>query len=76
MAQEIIRISDEFITLGQLLKVASIIGSGGMAKWYLSAYEVYVDGELEQRRGKKLYDGAEIFLPNESLTLVIEASIS
>ncbi|MDO4774200.1 MAG: S4 domain-containing protein YaaA [Aerococcaceae bacterium] len=74
MAREIIRISDEFITLGQLLKVASIIGSGGMAKWYLSEHEVYVDGELEQRRGKKLYDGAEIFLPNESLTIVIEAS--
>lgn len=76
MTQEIIRIDDEFITLGQFLKVASVIGSGGMAKWYLSEHEVYVNGELEQRRGKKLYHGTEVVLPNESLKLVIEAPVS
>lgn len=73
MKQEIIKINDAFITLSQLLKFASVIGSGGMAKWYLSEHEVYVNGELEQRRGKKLYDGTIVYLPHEALTLIIQA---
>lgn len=49
-----IQISTEFITLGQFLKLADVIQSGGMAKWFLSEYEVKVNGELEDRRGRKL----------------------
>ena len=44
-----------FITLGQLLKVENIIESGGHAKWFLSENVVYVNDELENRRGRKLY---------------------
>lgn len=44
-----------------------------MAKWYLSEHEVYVNGELEQRRGKKLYDGTTVYLPHEDLTLIIQS---
>jgi S4 domain protein YaaA len=46
----------EFITLGQFLKEMNIINSGGMAKAFLAEEEVLVNGELENRRGKKLYD--------------------
>ncbi|RSL29792.1 S4 domain-containing protein YaaA [Salibacterium salarium] len=60
MSSQTITIETEFITLGQLLQEAGIIDSGGMAKWFLSEFEVFVNGELEQRRGKKLYHGAEI----------------
>ncbi|HSJ37288.1 MAG TPA: S4 domain-containing protein YaaA [Planococcus sp. (in: firmicutes)] len=49
-----IGIETEYITLGQLLKMTDIINSGGMAKWFLSEHEVFVNGEAENRRGKKL----------------------
>lgn len=53
----------EFITLGQLLKMTNTISSGGMAKWFLSENIVYINGEPEQRRGKKLYDGDVVNIP-------------
>jgi ribosome-associated protein len=60
---EKITIQSEFITLGQFLKEVNIIQTGGMAKWYLSEHEIYVNNELEQRRGKKLYNGDIIKVP-------------
>ncbi len=60
-----ILISSEFITLGQFLKHANIISSGGMAKGYLAEHTILVDKELENRRGKKLYPGAVIEIPGE-----------
>ena len=60
-----IKIKDEFITLGQFLKLADIISSGGQAKWFLQEYEVYVNEELEDRRGRKLYVGDEVDIPRE-----------
>ena len=50
-----ITIQDEFITLGQFLKLADCISTGGMAKPFLAETKVFVNGESEQRRGKKLY---------------------
>lgn len=67
MKQETVFLKDEYITLGQLLKYVNIISSGGMAKWYLSEYKVYVNNELEQRRGRKLYLQDIIEFPNEQL---------
>ena len=49
-----ITITTEYITLGQFLKLARIISNGGDAKIFLMTTSVYVNGELEQRRGKKL----------------------
>ena len=60
-----INIKDEFVTLGQFLKLADIISSGGQAKWFLQEYEVYVNEELEDRRGRKLYVGDEVDIPGE-----------
>jgi ribosome-associated protein len=53
-------IDTEYITLGQFLKLADVIQSGGMAKWFLSEYEVYVNGEQDQRRGRKLRVGDRV----------------
>ncbi|TWI59591.1 S4 domain protein YaaA [Halalkalibacter nanhaiisediminis] len=50
-------ISTAYITLGQVLKEVGIIDTGGMAKWYLAEHTVYVNGEDENRRGKKLVAG-------------------
>ena len=58
-----IKISTEYITLGQFLKVADIIQSGGMAKWFLSEHEVFINGDLDVRRGRKLRSGDNIEIP-------------
>ncbi|GGG28241.1 hypothetical protein GCM10007425_23640 [Lysinibacillus alkalisoli] len=60
---EEIVIHDEFVTLGQLLKMTDAISSGGMAKWFLQEHIVYVNGEEENRRGKKLYPDDVINIP-------------
>ena len=52
-----IKITTPYITLGQLLKLASLIGNGGEAKAYLATHEVLVNGEPDARRGRKLYPG-------------------
>ncbi|MBB6454420.1 S4 domain protein YaaA [Salirhabdus euzebyi] len=54
---EQIEIKTESIPLGQFLKLANVLETGGMAKWFLSEYEVFVNGEKEDRRGKKLRHG-------------------
>ena len=50
-----IQIDGEFITLGQFLKVADIISSGGEAKSFLAKNIVLINGEEDRRRGRKLY---------------------
>lgn len=54
---EKIKINTDYITLGQFLKHINLITTGGMAKWFLLEHEVYVNGEKEARRGRKLYPG-------------------
>ena len=60
---ENLKIDTEFITLGQLFKMTNAISSGGMAKWFLDEHIVYVNGEEEQRRGKKLRHGDVVKIP-------------
>ncbi len=50
-----LKITTEYITLQQLLKIEDIISSGGEAKFFLANNIVYVNGEEENRRGRKLY---------------------
>lgn len=52
-----VKITTEFITLGQFLKFVGIIDSGFIAKLYLSENFVLVNNEKENRRGRKLYPG-------------------
>jgi S4 domain protein YaaA len=48
-------LSEEFITLGQLIKMLGLIATGGEIKFYLIERGIRVNGELESRRGRKLY---------------------
>ncbi|AGK51787.1 MAG: s4-like binding protein [Bacillus sp. (in: firmicutes)] len=66
-----IKIDTEYITLGQFLKLAEVIQSGGMAKWFLSEYEVFINGDQDQRRGRKLYAGDKIKIPNIGTFIVV-----
>jgi len=52
-----VAINTDYVTLGQFLKLANIISSGGEAKAYLAAHQILVDGVLDNRRGRKLYPG-------------------
>lgn len=52
-----ITIRTEYITLGQMLKLANVVESGGIAKMVIIDGLVKVNGEVETRRGKKLYSG-------------------
>lgn len=63
---EQVKITTEYITLGQLLKIVSVISSGGAAKYYLAENEVFVNGELEARRGKKLYPNDKILVDGKT----------
>jgi ribosome-associated protein len=56
MAQQV-EIRDEYITLGQLLKLAGFIGSGGGAKDFLAEAQITVNGEPDNRRGRKVRPG-------------------
>ena len=56
-------IKDEFIKLGQALKLAGEADTGVDAKYMIEEGKVYVNGEAELRRGRKLYDG-DIFTIN------------
>lgn len=55
--QQSIQIKTAYITLGQLLKEANVIETGGMAKWFLEEHNVVVNDMSESRRGRKLYPG-------------------
>jgi ribosome-associated protein len=55
-----IKIKDEYVTLGQLLKLSDCISTGGQAKFFLAETTIYVNDEQDQRRGRKCYPGDEV----------------
>ena len=54
---ETIKIKDEFIKLGQAMKLAGLVDEGVDAKHQIQDGNVRVNGEVDTRRGKKLYPG-------------------
>ena len=66
---EIIKLRDEYIKLGQALKAAGLVESGVEAKEVRRQGLVVVDGEIETRRGRKLYDGAEVEFDGDKISI-------
>lgn len=64
-------LTKEFITLGQLLKEVGAISTGGQAKYFLGEYEVFLNEEAENRRGKKLRAGDEIKIEDNDTIKII-----
>ncbi len=60
-----VKITAEFITLGQLLKITDWISSGGEAKVAVKTLNIKVNGEKEDRRGRKLYPNDKIQIENK-----------
>ena len=67
------KLFDEYITLQALLKEVGIIQSGGAIKSFLADHQVFFNGELENRRGKKLRIGDVISLPDQELEIILLA---
>ena len=66
---EIIKLRDEFIKLGQALKAAGLVGSGVEAEDIILDGLVTVNGEVETRRGRKLYDGDVVSFEGETIKI-------
>ena len=64
-----ITIRDEFIRLGQALKLAGLVGSGVEAKSVIADGLVSVNGEADTRRGRKLREGDVVSYNGESFTV-------
>jgi ribosome-associated protein len=50
-------IDGDMIRLGQFLKLADLIDTGGEAKMVIAAGEVTVNGDVDLRRGRQLHRG-------------------
>ncbi len=64
---ETVEINTEFIKLDQLLKWANFTASGVESKMFILNGEVKVNGEVETRRGKKIYDGYVVEFNEEKI---------
>ena len=62
-------IRDDFIKLGQAMKLAGMVGSSVDAKMLIQDGQVEVNGEVEYQRGKKLHEGDVITFNGESVQI-------
>ena len=65
-----IAVRDGAIRLGQLIKLAGLVDSGGEVKTFLSEEAVLVNGQPEARRGRQLAPGDVVEAGGERLLLV------
>ncbi len=65
-----VREGEEFIKLGQALKKAGLVSSGVEAKMVIQEGEVSVDGEIDTRRGRKLFGGETVSFNGEEFKIV------
>lgn len=52
-----LKLKGEYITLGQLLKAENLVSDGAEAKIRIQGGEALVNGNVDTRRGRKLYPG-------------------
>ncbi|TML06589.1 MAG: RNA-binding S4 domain-containing protein [Actinobacteria bacterium] len=69
MARDV-AIRGDMIRLGQLLKLAGVVDTGGELKALLAETDVLVNGELEDRRGRQLHDGDVVTVAGDELRVV------
>ena len=69
MKKNEIIITTEFIKLQDLLKFASLVGTGGEAKVLIQEGAVSVNGEVCTQRGKKIRPGDEVQIADIMLTV-------
>ena len=65
-----IKLKDEFIKLGQALKLAGVVEDGVEAKYVIQDGLVKVNGEVDTRRGRKLFGGEIVSFEGEEIRIV------
>ena len=63
---------DEYVTLNQFLKIAGAVYTGGEGKALIVSGQVYVNGEQEIRRGKKIRKGDIVKITGSDIVYVAE----
>ena len=66
---ETVKLRDDFIKLGQALKVAGLVEAGVDAKYAVQDGLVKVNGAVELQRGKKLVDGDIVEFDGEKIKI-------
>jgi ribosome-associated protein len=69
-------IRGQMIRLGQLLKLAAVIDSGAGVKAFLATERVWVNGQIEARRGRQLYPGDTVRVGERELLVTSVATES
>lgn len=64
-----IKIRDEYIKLGQAMKLAGLIEEGSEGKFMIQDGKVKVNGIVEYQRGKKLHPGDSFEYNGETVTV-------
>ena len=65
-----IKLRDEYIKLGQALKAAGLVQDGVESKFVIQDGLVKVNGEVDTRRGKKLYEGDIVSYKGEEIKII------
>ena len=63
-----------YIKLDQFLKYAQVVATGGQAKMLIQSGEVMVNGEVENRRGRKLFEGDRVCIQDLELQVSLSAT--
>lgn len=74
MQPEVVQIRDESIKLGQFIKLANLVTTGGEAKDAIAAGDVTVNGVVDTRRGKTLRDGDVVCIAEACAQVICGAS--
>ena len=64
------KLRTDYITLGQLLKAENLVEDGAMAKQVIKEGLAKVNGEVDTRRGKKLYPGDVVEFEGNEIKIV------
>jgi ribosome-associated protein len=68
---ESIEIRGDMIRLGQLLKLAGVVGAGSDVKALLASVPITVNGEIENRRGRQLHPGDVIDIDGQQIQVAL-----
>ncbi|BFL44714.1 RNA-binding S4 domain-containing protein [Lactonifactor longoviformis] len=65
-----IKLREEYIKLGQAIKAAGFVEDGVEAKYVIQDGLVKVNGEIDTRRGRKLYDGDVVSFQGKEIKVI------
>ncbi|MCQ1058008.1 RNA-binding S4 domain-containing protein [Photobacterium sp. DNB23_23_1] len=71
-----VEVSAQPIELYKVLKIANAVSGGGEAKFAISEGYVAVNGELEQRKRRKVYDGDVVEFNNEFYLVLCDQPVT